>query len=898
MRFDFVRTSFVSLFSLLVAAGAAAQALPQEPAPVQEPATTAPVAVAEPSPAPAPEVTLKRIMAHPDWIGNAPERPYWADDGQSIFYFQKVPGEETRNLVEIDLQGRVLRTVSEEERGTIDSGGGVYNRDFSRKLYLREGDLFLKELPDGPVRQLTKTAARERGAHFLDDGRRIAFQRGDDLLIRDLESGLEEQAAELRLEEDPDEKEEKPDYLRDQQPRLLDYIREQKEKKEAERLRTLQARDADSTRLAPPFYLGDKVEVNDLSLSPSGEWLLVTLGKKGADRGKGDKMPVWVTESGYLEVRDVRPKVGTGDGSGQQLVLLDLVRGESYPLSLGGLPGITDDPLAELREAAEARREAQSEDGEIEEEELPWEEPPVTAEEGEEEAAEGEGDGEMEAGLEEEDELATEEVAPEGEDVESAAEGEEEDAEEDEEKGDPRALFFSSIEWSPDGSTVALMAHSVDNKDRWIATVTPTRGSEPQVEPLHRLHDPAWINWSFNEMGWLPEGDRLWFLSEESGYSHLYVGAPAFGSVQPLTSGDFLVENVTATRDGAQLYFDANPTHPGIYDRYRVAAAGGPIERMTTTGGRSTAELSPDGRNLLVTHSSTTRPPELFLQSNEVEAEATQLTQTASAEFLAIDWVAPEIRGIPSSHVDRPIYSRIYRPEGSMFEPASQPAVVFVHGAGYLQNAHHGWSGYFREFMFHSLLTHQGYVVLDMDYRASRGYGRDWRTAIYRQMGTPELEDLQDGVEWLVTQEGMDRDRIGVYGGSYGGFMTFMALFKDPDLFAAGAALRPVTDWAHYNHPYTSNILNTPDIDPEAYERSSPIEFADGLEKPLLICAPMLDDNVFFLDTVRLVQRLIELEKENWEVALYPVEAHGFTEPSSWLDEYRRIFKLFERYLK
>jgi dipeptidyl aminopeptidase/acylaminoacyl peptidase len=149
--------------------------------------------------------------------------------------------------------------------------------------------------------------------------------------------------------------------------------------------------------------------------------------------------------------------------------------------------------------------------------------------------------------------------------------------------------------------------------------------------------------------------------------------------------------------------------------------------------------------------------------------------------------------------------------------------------------------------MFHTLLVERGYVVMDMDYRGSAGYGRDWRTAIYRWMGKPEVEDL------------------------------------------AGA---------HYQPGYTSNILNTPEIDPEAYRRSSPIELAEGLAKPLLICSPMLDDNVFFQDSVRLVQRLIELGKENWEIALYPIEPHGFREPSSWLDEYRRILKLFEQRLR
>ena len=223
--------------------------------------------------------------------------------------------------------------------------------------------------------------------------------------------------------------------------------------------------------------------------------------------------------------------------------------------------------------------------------------------------------------------------------------------------------------------------------------------------------------------------------------------------------------------------------------------------------------------------------------------------------------------------------------------------MIFNHGAGYLQNSDLGWSGYFREFFFHNLLVQQGYVVMDMDFRASKGYGRDWRTAIYRQMGTPEIQDLVDGVEWLVKNANVDRKRIGTYGGSYGGFMTFMALFKEPELFQAGAALRPVSDWAYYNHPYTSNILNTPDIDPIAYERSSPIYFTQGLKKPLLINAPMVDDNVFFQDVVRLVQRLIEQEIIHFETAIYPVEPHGFRQPSSWLDEYRRIHKLFEQNL-
>ena len=198
--------------------------------------------------------------------------------------------------------------------------------------------------------------------------------------------------------------------------------------------------------------------------------------------------------------------------------------------------------------------------------------------------------------------------------------------------------------------------------------------------------------------------------------------------------------------------------------------------------------------------------------------------------------------------------------------------------------------------MFHNLLVDQGYTVLDVDYRASAGYGRDYRTAIYRHMGGRDVQDFIDAKNYLATLS-IDTNRVGIYGGSYGGFVTLMSLFQHPDAFACGAALRSVTDWSHYNHEYTSNILNYPETDPTAFRKSSPIYYAEGLKKPLLILHGMVDDNVQFQDVVRLQQRLIELGKTNWELAAYPVEAHGFQEAYSWYDEYRRIYELFQKNL-
>lgn len=447
------------------------------------------------------------------------------------------------------------------------------------------------------------------------------------------------------------------------------------------------------------------------------------------------------------------------------------------------------------------------------------------------------------------------------------------------------------IKWHKDGKKVAVMLEAWDNKDRWLTTVNLL---ENTLENQHRLHDDAWINWTFNEFGWI--NDKLYYLSEESGYSHLYTKSLK-SKAKKLTSGSFEVSDLTLTDDQSRFIFKANKKHPGIYEIYQIDANGGDIVALTDLGGMNDYTLSPDESKLLIEHSTVTMPPELFVKELGKNTDAIQLTHTVSQAFLEMPWAAPSVVAIPSSKQEAPIYSRVYLPEGYAQNNEKNKAVMFTHGAGYLQNSHLGWSGYFREFMFHSLLVQKGYVVIDMDYRASQGYGRDWRTAIYRHMGKPEVQDMRDGVEWLIDNANVDRRRVGTYGGSYGGFLTLMSMFTEPDLFESGSAIRLVSDWAYYNHGYTSNILNTPADDAIAYERSSPIYFVEGLEKPLLINAPMVDDNVFFQDTVRLVQRLIELEKQDFETAIYPVEPHGFVQPSSWLDEYRRIFKLFEKTL-
>jgi dipeptidyl aminopeptidase/acylaminoacyl peptidase len=365
-----------------------------------------------------------------------------------------------------------------------------------------------------------------------------------------------------------------------------------------------------------------------------------------------------------------------------------------------------------------------------------------------------------------------------------------------------------------------------------------------------------------------------------------------------LTSGTWEVSAAELARDGRRFYLTTSEVHPGERHLYTLPVEGGARTRITSMVGSNQAEVSPDDSTLGFVFSYSTKPPEVFVMPTTPGAAATQVTTTPTEAWRSFKWIDPKVLTFKARDGAN-VYARLFTPEmiGAKRDP-TRPGVVFVHGAGYLQNAHKYWSTYFREYMFHNLLAARGYVVLDVDYRASSGYGRDWRTAIYRHMGGKDLEDIVDGAKYLAAAEKVDPKRIGVYGGSYGGFITLMAMFTTPDAFAAGAALRPVTDWAHYNHGYTSNILNIPQKDAEAYRKSSPIYFAEGLKGALLICHGMVDTNVHFQDSVRLAQRLIELRKENWELAVYPVENHGFTEETSWADEYKRILKLFDETLK
>lgn len=459
----------------------------------------------------------------------------------------------------------------------------------------------------------------------------------------------------------------------------------------------------------------------------------------------------------------------------------------------------------------------------------------------------------------------------------------------------PREVQISTPVFSEDGKAVVNITSS-DYKDRWIMTVDLSDGS---LKLIDRQHDDAWIGgpgvgWFSNGViGWL-DTETIWFKSEKTGYAHLYSADVNSGKTKALTEGNFEILDVNLSKDKKTFYLTSNKVSPHEHHFYHLPSKGGKMTQITSKKGGHEVTISPDEKQLAVRYSYTNKPWELYVMSNKAGAEMIQLTESTTDAFESYNWIDSEIINF-TARDGASVPATLYKPSA---EKKNGAAVVFVHGAGYKQNVHYWWPDYYREYMFHNILVDNGYTVLAIDFRASEGYGRDWRTAIYRHMGGKDLDDQIDGATYLVEQQGIDKDRLGIYGGSYGGFITLMAMFKSPDTFKSGAALRSVTDWAHYNHGYTANILNTPVEDPKAYEQSSPLYFAEGLKGNLLMLHGMIDTNVHFQDVVRLSQRLIELKKENWELAVFPLEDHSFVESSSWSDEYRRIFKLFQETLR
>jgi dipeptidyl aminopeptidase/acylaminoacyl peptidase len=789
-------------------------------------------------------LTIDNIMRGPELVGYEPRAVRWSMDNQRI-YFQWKRASDSRDkdydTYVVNRDGTGLKRLSEEEAKNAPPSNGDLSKDKKQTLFVSNGDIFLYDHAANQRRQITDTTDQESNAHFTADQRHIYFTRSNNLFVLSLDTGSLIQMTDIRAGGAAPTAGAGAQARRDSSQQRGTESQEYLKKEERDLLdvvkRRAQRREQDEERRKreeprKPFQLQPRQSVASLQLSPDQKYVIAAVNEAG-EGAKNTIVPNYVTESAYTEDIPTRAKVGDTQRR-SRLAVIGVDNGEVKWVDHG---------QKLIAPQTEARTEKSATD-----------------------RVERRDSSEQQTGGRE----------AQSERRETQAEQRERDLE-----------LFQPL-WSEDGKKAVMLARSADNKDRWILALDPATA---KTRVITTEHDDAWINsafWAFS-LGWMRDDRRIYFQSERDGYAHLYTVSYDGGEARQLTSGKWEVLRAELSDDKSRFFLTTSEAHPGERHFYVMPAEGGDRVKITSMPGNNQAFISPDEKSLALIYSYSNKPPELYIQENRSSAVAAKLTSSPAEEFWSYDWIDPPLVTF-TARDGATVYARLYKPKNVR---RGAPAVIFVHGAGYLQNVHRWWSSYYREYMFHHLLMDQGFIVMDVDYRASAGYGRDWRTAIYRHMGGKDLDDQVDAARWLVREHGVEARRIGIYGGSYGGFITLMAMFTQPDVFAAGAALRPVTDWAHYNHGYTSNILNVPQKDAEAYKKSSPIYFAEGLKGALLICHGMVDVNVHFQDTVRLTQRLIELGKENWELAVYPVEDHGFVEPTSWADQYKRIYKLF-----
>ncbi len=499
-----------------------------------------------------------------------------------------------------------------------------------------------------------------------------------------------------------------------------------------------------------------------------------------------------------------------------------------------------------------------------------------------------------------------------------------------------RDEYIPQVHWHPCGDKLLLLSEPRNLKELNFLAADPEDGS---TDTLFTINDSKWVNIHNTMIHWGDDGNVFYFTSEENGWNHIYRYGWESGEISQLTDGPWQVTSIQLIEDDGDIWYTSTETGPAERHLFRLTDDGEKY-KVTPDEGWYSASLSDDAKNIAVVYSNPLCPPDIYMLesakgerfkgSPKVSGAAgsgngvggvsfrskwslpgglERVTGSPADDLDMIDIALPVYFTLPSEFDGKTIYAlAIFPPEiknadieglisGDYRGDCEKkfPAIISVHGGGYSQSITKGWR--WRALFDTYLVNNKKYIILDLDYRGSSGYGRDWRTDIYLDIGGPDLEDEITGLNFLKTLPVVDPDKIGIWGWSYGGYMTTMAMLKYPEAFKAGAAVAPVNKWQNYDTHYTEERLGIPAEQEEAYKRANPLSFAGDLKNHLLIIHGMRDDNVHFQDTVQLVDKMIE-SGVDFEVMFYPGGKHGIRADASRIHLFRKITRHFERYLR
>ncbi|MBO0725093.1 MAG: DPP IV N-terminal domain-containing protein, partial [Blastocatellia bacterium] len=632
------------------------------------------------------ELTVDSIMRGTDLVGYEPTRVYWSQDSQRVYFLWKRAGES--RLKEPDLyvanrDGSGLRKLSEEEARQAPPTAGDLSKDKTMTVFAEEGDIFIYDNVKNQRRQITNTTDGENSPRFTKDQKYIVFTRQNNLYRMALDGAGVTQLTDIRAGGAPTETAAPQRGLgaggqRQQrggagQPPQQRGAESQEYVKKEERELIEAVRERAQNREEQENKRKQREKRKPFT-PPAGQSVA---GMQLSPDGR------------YVLATVVQPPSGA-----RNAVVPNYVTESAYTEEIPGRNKVGD-------EQSHARLAIIS----VETGDVNWVDHGQKQPQPNQRQAQPQDSGAQA----------------------SEAQGAPPQAQERE-----RVVQMLNPQWSEDGKNAVAFARSADNKDRWTLLIDPATG---KTKVLDHQHDDAWVGGpgAFT-LGWLGDDKTVYFQSERDGWSHLYTASIDGGEPKQLTSGKFEVSDARLSEDKTKFYFTSSEGDLGQRHLYSMPVTGGPRVRITTMPGNNQAMVSPDETTLAIVRSYSNRPPELYIAPNKPGASATEIKQVTTSpidEFFTYNWIDPPIVTFKASDgVEVP--ARLYKP--AKWQKGG-PAVLFVHGAGYLQNVHKWWSSYYREYMFNHLLMERGFIVMDVDYRASAGYGRDWRTAIYRRMG-------------------------------------------------------------------------------------------------------------------------------------------------------------------
>jgi len=442
--------------------------------------------------------------------------------------------------------------------------------------------------------------------------------------------------------------------------------------------------------------------------------------------------------------------------------------------------------------------------------------------------------------------------------------------------GPEEDIYLARAGWRPDGRLTA----QVLSRDQKVLRLLVFDGGEART--LIEERSEPWLNLS-HDTRFLESGEMLW-SSERSGFRHLYLYDGEGRQLRQLTSGDWPVSHVLGVDEPRRLvYFQAGL--PSVVERNVFAASldGGEPRQVTSGGGWHDGVVSRDGAWLIDMHSAREAAPSLKLLAMPDGLErAVLFANEVSAASIGLE--PPELVELEASD-GTPLHGALYRPRGAPGTPA--PIVVSVYGGPHAQRVADDW--YATVDLRAQYLAQHGLVVLKVDNRGSANRGLAFEAPLHLRMGSVEVEDQVAGVRWLAAnRDYADATRVGIYGWSYGGYMTLMAMARAPEVFHVGVAGAPVTHWDGYDTAYTERYMSTPAENPEGYREGSVMAHVDALAGKLLIVHGMIDENVHFRHTARLLVAMAGAGKD-YELLIYPEERHMPRDEKGLQDQERKV---------